>query len=676
MGLHGYDDIAYSRLAATMSNGDFEISDDPDTYRWGVVVPTAISYSLFGIDDQSASIPPILVSIATLWLLLMLCFKQPPAVAIIAMSVYCLSPSTIFYSDKTMPDVYVTFSVFGAVAVLYYYKFISVLKPALVSGALFSAMLFIGFVTKVTVLLLLPAFTVLFLVDMLQRRDVKFWFSSVVMSLLMVIAYFFYVKYETGAYFTRFDAIRMSSFFTVHGFEHKTNLDMVVRLTYGLFDLFIQRSMLIGLLFSIPVIFSLRKANLIKLQEDTFIAIVLVLVFLSAFFMSTSPDQYIPMPMNARYFSFLIPIAAIVGAPIIFEFLMYKKRLAWVLSGALILALVSVLNDYKSWQFVYIPLLTLVSLRALFTVNNKSIRGYVFLGMFVSILFIQPLEIMSYGRSSGYEKQKKLIKEYFNKDTGSNVVITNTVQSNLGEYYMGFDPFSSTKFISYGEADTFNFKESQHIYLLLNGFSRELSGLSVVGLPPYCRMPAEMFRQLFSEGRIELYAIDRPQLLKQINEYPVRIEFNDFEQENAGWSVAQDDIQLGLGYSGSRANRVKAGGYSATFSNQLMNIGLKEGDKSFVKSSVMIYSQDFHGLLLVIEIREEGLPTFWQAEKKEKFDQFKDGWLKIKIKSEIPDHFGLNAKLGVYVWNTGDNEGFIDDFRIEIAKLGISKTSL
>ena len=355
---------------------------------------------------------------------------------------------------------------------------------------------------------------------------------------------------------------------------------------------------------------------------------------------------------------------------------MYKKRLVWVLSGTLILALVPVLNDYGSWKFVYIPLLTLVGLRALFTVNNKSIKGYIFLGMFVSVLFIQPLEIMSYGRGSGYETQKKLIKEYFNKDTSGNVVITNTVQSNLGEYYMGFDPLSSTKFINYAEADTFNFKENVHIYLLLNAFSRGLSGLSVAGLPPYCRMPAEMFQKLFSEGNIELYAIDRPQLLKQIDEYPVRIEFNDFEQENIGWSVTQEDIQLGLKYSGSKANRVKAGGYSATFSDQFKNIGLKEGDKSYVTSSVMINTHGFHGLLLVIEVREEGLPTFWQSVKKGKFDQFKDGWLKLSIKSEIPDHFGPNAKLGVYVWNTGDNEGFIDDFKIEIATLGINRTSL
>ena len=171
-GHYGYDDMRYAALAKQMVDGTFDLNNgDHFSYRWALLVPTAISYKLFGVSDLSSAIPGWLCTFATLFLVWYVSQfaatwsgrvgekvdkKMLTLLSLTAMVLYLLSYGTLFYADKIMSDIYVAFAAFGAVVVLFHQKYITPSINPICHALGFTFLLFLGLLGKETIVFFIP----------------------------------------------------------------------------------------------------------------------------------------------------------------------------------------------------------------------------------------------------------------------------------------------------------------------------------------------------------------------------------------------------------------------------------------------------------------------------------------------------------------------------------------
>ena len=56
-GHNGSDDLYYAALAKQLNDGTLHLTNDHYAFRWGILLPVAICYRLFGINDFSTALP-------------------------------------------------------------------------------------------------------------------------------------------------------------------------------------------------------------------------------------------------------------------------------------------------------------------------------------------------------------------------------------------------------------------------------------------------------------------------------------------------------------------------------------------------------------------------------------------------------------------------------------------
>ncbi len=57
-GHYGYDYMQYAQLAKQIADGAFTLDNgDHFSYRWTLLLPTALSYKLFGVSDFASALP-------------------------------------------------------------------------------------------------------------------------------------------------------------------------------------------------------------------------------------------------------------------------------------------------------------------------------------------------------------------------------------------------------------------------------------------------------------------------------------------------------------------------------------------------------------------------------------------------------------------------------------------
>ena len=111
-GHFGYDDLHYAELAHELTKEKMDFTDHY-SYRWPILVMTAISYQIFGISDFSSAIPAILISSGILFLMFGE-FRKHPFAMLIAVLLFFMIRWNLFYTDKLMPDIFVSGFVFLA----------------------------------------------------------------------------------------------------------------------------------------------------------------------------------------------------------------------------------------------------------------------------------------------------------------------------------------------------------------------------------------------------------------------------------------------------------------------------------------------------------------------------------------------------------------------------------
>jgi len=312
-GHFGYDDMHYARLSVNLLNGSWDMLDHY-SHRLTVICLTSLSYSIFGINDFAGAFFPLLMSIAICMMILHVLSKHGTLIQALGLTLYFIYQWSLFYSDKLMADIYVSFFMTMA-----YYSHWLVMSGKMRSthGAIIlgSAML-CSFWAKGTFILLLPLFFFLFITDFSSERLQHFWMIATVTIAIIGSIYLSwnYVLFDNPL--IRLDMIERGSYVNECSYAHYGVEKIVERVTFDFGKFIVEERLYIYLILMILVVALQKKSPHSKVFRSNDIVTILIIV-LSMNFMTISVREYNPFCLDPRHFMMTIPILSIAAARII-----------------------------------------------------------------------------------------------------------------------------------------------------------------------------------------------------------------------------------------------------------------------------------------------------------------------------------------------------------------------
>lgn len=528
-GHYGFDDImGYGYYAKKWADGQlFYLNEDFFSYRWGFISLTAMAYTVFGMSDASSAVVPTLVLLATVLLVFYNLKNNRKRVSVLAVLLLVLDNWSLYYSDKLMPDTLVGFLVFAAFSVLYHLRYNQKGKKEILPALLFTAILFFGYLSKQSILLLFPVFFSLLLLDLWQGKHRQFWWCTVFFCIVFGCAYLLSIYLLTGDPLMRFHAVEQGlndnlgtgRSFSFCNYAVQPWSVLGYRIGFEMFYKFMATGMMLSLMFGIAGIFQYNLKNLIvKTSAQNYWALILLLSLLSTNFMTTSYKAYLPICPDIRHFLLLVPMIVVVAAPLLVQFAERHKHKKIILGCVATVCFLSYINDIGNMFWLYFALLLIILTKLL--LPFKSYLTNAFLLIFVALAALPAFSSMYQASQNGYTEQRQLIEQYLKPLNEATVVFTNVIQSHYGRYYMEFDEAAAVEFKYYSAIKTFDFDRVEAVYVLTNGTTRYMSNLKYENLPACIRACYEGRQDssiitLYKTKQIALYKIENIALLQQ-----------------------------------------------------------------------------------------------------------------------------------------------------------------
>lgn len=668
VGHFGYDDIHYAELSHNLLRGDVDFEDHA-TYRFPVILLTALFYRLFGISDLTSSLPALIVTIAILVIVFGILRKEGISVLITGLGLTTLSNWFLFYSDKLMPDIYVALSVVAAIAVIYHYKYRSHKQHPFIHALLLAFSLLFGFMSKGTIVLILPLLIYLFVFDMITNRDRKFWLYTIILGASLLVIYFGVIWWLTGDFFKRFEAITNNSYLNPCSYSEQPFRILLRRISFGFFQSLIRDSMAIGFVLILSILFRKGRPGYFKMNDSfSFFLVSSIILLLSSNFMTISVTSYSPMCLDPRHYLFLLPVVSIPASKIISQYLGSKAFRYQILAGLVLLFTVSLfLNSDLSWN-LYLPVAGLLMLYAF--IPRRVIFQHLFLVLFITVLLIKPFELISYARHVKYGKQKEIFKEYVMEQTPDCLVITNDVQKRLGYYYNAFNQEDGLEIVNYQDF-TFDSTDIRKKILFLNWYTRFLSFTDKKDLPYFARNISPQNTLIYENEDLNIAIYEMSDFsIPEIEGKLLLTAFNDFESMPVHWTQNPENLTSEVSYSASHSNRVTR--YSSTLTYPLDSLHLEDTGKLLVKADLLCYFEDITDAKLVVSIEDNKGAYIWEAKGVNRFIKAYSHWWPVSFEVEIINgQLKPDSELKVYLLNNERNPGYIDDFQVKLIEIDI-----
>ena len=334
-----------------------------------------------------------------------------------------------------------------------------------------------------------------------------------------------------------------------------------------------------------------------------------------------------------------------------------------------------------------IPLASLICLKGFnlidtFYINKKYLRSSIFV-LVIGIILYMPFEIFKYPIK--LSSIQKTIKE------ASDWLKQSSFAGNKIYYYdpsfprnLNIDPYDNNKCQIIYEFSTTNIVDD--CVLLWDAHFGPLEGKS----PLKEIMESKNFKLVnyFSDYRkIDITANDygvyifvktkfneknnNYELLKKIeklneNKFENVIEVN-FDFENSNDSRVSDEKYK----SGKKSVKLnKENPFSPAFTIKLSEL-FKEIIPFEIETSVDIYSEynlNENPVVLIISIENNGNSYFYSAIKANNLIFTDSNWITFNNTKIIKEIKSLNDEIGVYVWNQGKNNVYIDNLKVKIFK--------
>lgn len=311
-GLAFWDDYTYVNFANQINQGGFEITNNHFTSRIGLLYPVAWTIELFGINELSITVFPMLCGLVILNILFWIGSRTGHWVGLLSGLLFLVDYHTITFITHLFPEIPIAVGVFGG---LFCYDFVNRREGDYrLLALLMSLLLFGAFLIKTSIFIVVPLFVYLFVNDFRRRRNKGFWYISLGLLLFFFLIHGFWYKELHGDFFYRFNNISDNHEPTVKTFFDKGNVDILKRLTYLPFLGFLRGGFFIPLGFALPAFFVLKRGDWRLDKPEKLWPVAAVLILTSWWFISTNWKYYSPMPVDTRHITFLIPILILSGA--------------------------------------------------------------------------------------------------------------------------------------------------------------------------------------------------------------------------------------------------------------------------------------------------------------------------------------------------------------------------
>ncbi len=663
-GHYGFDDLHYARLANALLHGEIDYTDHY-SYRFAILIPTALAYALFGVNDFASALPPLLCTFLILYLVFAALRQQSRYTLALGLGLTTCSNWFLYYSDKLMPDIYVALAVMLAVFSVDRYKYHSDhSKPQRYALVLVGALGF-GWLAKETIVLTLPMLLAWMLVDLIRRRHLQFWGYTTLYGLLFLGTYFSFIWAVTGNFLERLDAIASNSYLNACSYDQQSTQVLLKRLYYDFFALASTEGILFSFVFIGAFLFRKKDWKLFGQADSlSFYASSALLLFLASNFMSISLKAYVPMCLDPRHYLFLIPVAAVPAARILGEFL-EEKKYGWQLM--LTLALATLFLFYVNGQLFekpYLPALILVAV-FYFLPSKGPVFKLLFALLFLGILSIGPIQQMQYARKVQYRAQRTIAYQQFIDKNEACYIITDPVQKRLGEYFGGFNLNRKDQFLSFEQVN-FDSLDGRKQYLYLNWHTQYLSGLNSADLPDYVRnLDTTANPAIYQNKALNLAIYELKAKPKTYKVGAILLQSsNDFERNATYWEQSSGSVK----HQGKQAHRFNE--FSATFNYPLDSLSKIQTSGIRIAAKALLNVPSATQCKLVISIENPDGAYFWQAQDLAKFIKVYDNWWPVNFEVDLAKTaLKPNSRLKVYLWNEDKKEGWVDDFEVEIREL-------
>ncbi|MFA6402397.1 MAG: glycosyltransferase family 39 protein [Salinivirgaceae bacterium] len=609
IGHYGYDDMEYAKLASDLNNGFIDYNNH-FTFRLPIILLTAISYSFFGVTDFASSLPPIITTISIQLLVFLALKNKGTLTLILALALTTFSNWFIFYSDKLMPDIYLVLFVMLSLFIIQKYKFESSKNKTGLYAIFLSLSLFMGFLAKETIVLMIPLLLYFVIIDFINKRDIKFWIYSFLSGLLLLVIYFAIVWILTGDFAKRFEAISQNSYLNLCSYDQQPLQILLKRLAYEFFSLSIAHTMFTGFIFVIAYLFQTKAKNVFKFNDlFSFYFVSAIILLLSSNFMTISVTSYVPMCLDPRHYLFLIPIVSIPAAFIITDFVKTRQHTWPILLVLLVVSTFSFFLQINYFWNLYLPLTVLFALMFLLRKYNKY--QSIFMILFVLVLMKVPFDKITYAKQVNYRKQKEIVYKNIIDKNFEGYVITSDVEKRLCEYYNGFNNKSGCIFINFNEFKPDSLEGTKKL-LLLNWYTQYLSGMDFNDLPFYAKEIDSTSILIYEDKKLnlslhELKSISTP----EHNGNEIVTSFNDFEQVVPFWDNTNRNTAKDEKYEGEYCEI--ASEYSSTFIYPLDSLPIKTDNFLVISTKLFCNFDKNTNAKIVVSIEANEGTYIWQS---------------------------------------------------------------
>ena len=661
-GHFGYDDMQYAEIAADALHGEVDY-DDHFCYRSTLVWSTMLSYRLFGVNDFASSLPAMLMTVLMLVVIYLLLRKHGLWPTAIGLVLAVSSHWFLFYSNKLMPDIYVAFFTMLAAYIYYRYRYVSDGHTTAIHAAVFALSLMLAFMSKGTVVLLIPWLLYLFINDCWHRRKPLFWLYGIGFGAVFMAVYLVGTKMLTGEFLYRFKAIAQNSYLNRCSYDQQPLGVLLRRLFFDFFNMTILNGLAVPLVIVAASFVSRGWRRMFAMSDGrSYFCVSALVLLLSANLMTISGKAYIPMCVDPRHYLFLIPVSATAAALLLSDGKLTRRQVCAV---AVLMGLLTVYSYFGNRDFclnIYLPM-TFVAIVSAALWNTRFPRWGMACALLVAAL-IWPVRCMA-DQSYHYSERRDALMANVVHNDALGLVLSDAVGSRLMRYYDGFA--ANGRYVAFDEvADTVVRAQSGSVGLVLDSYSMAMSSLSADDLPDYAKVVSATQRPLFEGYGARVYVVDSLVSATHIFDtlcYSINCFDGDIPEYWNGDSRASEKTSC----SGAYSQEVRR--YSSTFAYALDSLHLSGYDTLLVCVQANCNCMGPTDCAVVVTVESVDSTYFWNSWGIDGRVRAYSHWFQFDCTQEL--HLGelpSDAVLKVYFYKHDRAKVYIDDFEVSLCR--------
>ncbi|MFC3414665.1 ArnT family glycosyltransferase [Algoriphagus hitonicola] len=395
------DDVYYMLAGKEFWMGDFQVNEHHFSSRWGAYIPAGLMGLIFGFSPQAMS----LVSLLSYGISLILLLKiLPKGHSPFILSIWFITQVYfLHFLTKVYPD-----SLLVVCVALTFFAAIRRKEQPILGGILMSLALFIGFISKETIVFLFPFPFLLLYVDQKSNKLVwRFYLSLVVTGLIFLSLYLSYFWLAFGDPFYRISSINAGHYISEFTYADKGLGAIVERLTITPFLTFVERNYWPWLVFALPgLVRSLNSKN----EKGFEVGLGFLLLLIGFWFMSSTLDFYNPIYLNPRHLIILIPALAYLIS-LGWESWVFSRKWKQALTTLLLMGIGLALfqNDLKNTAFLlaFIPVIWIQKIK----IQTIFLGGLLILPTLFSVYYQKQVKDYSYFINTFNESIQSIDKE-------------------------------------------------------------------------------------------------------------------------------------------------------------------------------------------------------------------------------------------------------------------------